>query len=110
MPNAIGQPVETYDIYIRRDSVTGFLIKWFKDNAKTVPNDDIDGFSFRVVVGSRTEPVREWTSVAQGNETQFFLSQEDTDLPFNRYDGSIIMINGVEETALVNLRVIVEPD
>lgn len=110
MPNIIGTPVETYQLYVRRSSVHGFVLNWYKDAAKTIPDNDVSGRTFRVIVGSRNSPVKVWEATAVGNAATFLLSEDDSDLPFNKYDGSIIMINGSEQTALVNLRVIVDPD
>jgi hypothetical protein len=110
MPNVIGTPVETYELHVRRNSVHGFVLEWYKDKAKTIPDNDISGRTFRVLIGQRTSPVKTWEAIASGNEATFVLSQEDSDLPFNRYDGSILMVEGAQETALINLRVIVEPD
>src|SRR5690349_10400492 len=103
----IGDPIETYDLYVRRKSVHGFVIHWYSDDAHTIPRTDIDGQTFRVLVGPDPDnPIKTWTAVAESNVTTFALSEDDSDLEFSRYDG-LIVYQG--QTTLVDLRVIVEP-
>ena len=105
----IGSAIETYDVHVRRESAFGFVINWFEDAGKTIPKVDIDGKVFQVKVGERATPVKVWSAVAESNVTSFFLSVEDSTLPFDIYDGVVIMSPGGDEVALVNLRILVEP-
>jgi hypothetical protein len=105
----IGSPIETYDLYVRRQSLFGFVINWWTDDAHTIPRNDIDGKTFRVVVGDRAAPIKTWETVAEGNVTSFFLSVEDSTLDFSIYDGVILVSPGPDELALANVRIIVEP-
>jgi hypothetical protein len=108
MSNAvIGDPIQTYEIYVKRQSVAGFVINWFTDDLFTIPKNDVDGMTFQVLVGDRDAPVKTWTAIAVQNKTTFYLDETDSDLPFKYYDG-LILYQG--QTALANIKIIVEPE
>lgn len=109
MPTNIGKPIPTYNIYIRRASDFGFVIHWWSDEELVVPQDDINGRDFVVYVGERQDPLKTWTAVAAGNTTSFHLSVDDSDLPFDLYDGMVVMSPGPSELVLANAKIYVQP-
>lgn len=102
----IGTEIDTYRLILRRRSVQGFVIEWFEGSQ---PMSSLDGQKIQVIIGDRTTPTKVYETEAQGNTCVFSLDEDDTDFPFNLYDGLILRKNAGGESALVNLRVEVGP-
>jgi len=103
----IGTPLQTYELFLVRRGVQGFTINWFNENGSAASS--LNGKTIRVLVGDRDLPSKTYDVVAVSNTTTFNLTSEDTDFDFNRYDGMILLIEGADETPLVDLSVTIGP-
>jgi hypothetical protein len=106
----IGIPIETYTMYLRLNSPQGFILQWFDDAEKTDPANQLAGKTLRVIIGEREAPVIFWDAVCSGNISTFAMTAEETDLPYELYDGLILQLDPVDgDIPLVNLRIEVGP-
>jgi hypothetical protein len=105
----IGTPIQTYTLWMRRRSPQGYVINWFSDDGLSSPMNSIDGKTMKIVIGPRDAPHKQYEAICTLNKSTFSLSPDDTDLPFDQYDGMILVSDAGVDTALVNLQIMVGP-
>ena len=103
----IGNPIITYTMYIKRATPQGFVLEWYTDPESTIPATQLDGEIIRITIGDA--PVVIYDTVCVGNVATFSLTAEQTNLPFQLYDGVIYLV-GTDDVPLVDLRVEVGPN
>lgn len=110
MAQRVGDPLPSLNFYIRRNGKHGAIIDWYLDDAQTIPQTQLDGAVMQIIVGDRANPVKVYTTTSVvGNRATWHFSQEDTDLPFDLYDGLILLDDNGDQTPMANLKLIVEP-
>lgn len=107
MPLQIGLPLPTYTLYIRRAGKHGAIITWTREDGSPAVN--LNGATLRMIIGERSAPVREFDAVVSNAVSTFHFTQEETDLPFDLYDGLIVLDDAGDLTPMVDLRVVVQP-
>jgi hypothetical protein len=105
----IGSPVDDYELFLRRKGMQGFVIEFYSDTARTILQTGIDGLEMRVLVGDRSAPVKTWTAIVAGSKATYNLTETDTDVTFNQYDGLLLQVAPGGETPIANLSITFDP-
>lgn len=110
MVTRLGEPLPDFELYLYREGKHGLILDWYEDDAMTSPQNQLNGTVMHIIIGERSAPIRDLvtTSVIDNRATWHF-TPTDTDLPFDLYDGMILLDDGGDITPMANLRVVVQP-
>jgi hypothetical protein len=107
---SIGTPIATYSLFLIRKGIQGFVLDWYNDTAMSSPANSINGKLIRIVIGGdRDNPIKTYDAIAVQNKCTYNLTSDDTDLDFIQYDGLILLVEGSDETPLIDLHITVGP-
>jgi hypothetical protein len=105
----IGDPLQVFQMNIRRRSKQNLIIDWFEDEALQVPGVEVDGLQISIVIGERESPTAEWPAISASNTTTWNITEAMSDLPFSRYHGAIVLRGSdMAESILLKLDVRVD--
>lgn len=106
----IGEPLQSYQLNVRRKSKQVIEITWYDDDSHTDPAVEINGLTMTMIIGDREEPDAVWDATLVGNKATWTVSDEASDLPFSLYRGCVILTDNTgEESLLMALHVVVAP-